>query len=447
LSLPRFVLRGRAGCGKLGEGAGQEDERIVRRPMPERKVIVVGAGAAGLMAAGRAAEMGAHTLLLEKMSGPGRKLAITGAGRCNLTNVSPLAEFIQHFGPNGRFLRQAFSQFFASDLVEFLSAHGLATVTERGGRVFPASGIAKDVLETLARWVGESGVTLRTSSPVRRLIVEGQRVLGVGLQHGRVFRADAVILATGGASYPATGSTGDGYELARSVGHSIVPIRPALVPVETAGRTARTLQGLSLKNVTVSVRANGKKRAQAFGEMLFTHFGVSGPIVLSLSKTVVDALRSGEKVSVSIDLKPALDDRQLEARLLRDLAAHGRQKFGTLLRGLLPRKLIPLCAESVQVPPDKLAHQVTAAERKRLRVWLKDFQLDVTGYRPFEEAIITAGGVDTREVYPRTMASRLVDGLYLAGEVLDVDGDTGGYNLQAAFSTGWVAGQSAAAPS
>jgi hypothetical protein len=223
-----------------------------------------------------------------------------------------------------------------------------------------------------------------------------------------------------------------------------VPIRPALVPLETAGRTARRLQGLGLKNVTVSVLADGKRRGRAFGEMLFTHFGLSGPIVLTLSKTVVDALRSGEIVTVSIDLKPALDDRTLEARLLRDLTAHGRQKFGTLLKGLLPRKLIPVCTESVGVAADKPAHQVTASERKRLRVWLKDFRLEVTGHRPFEEAIITAGGVDTREVDPRTMASRLVEGLYLSGEVLDVDGDTGGYNLQAAFSTGWVAGRSAA---
>ena len=412
--------------------------------MAGRKVIVVGAGAAGLMAAGRAAEAGAETLLLEKMRRPGRKLEITGAGRCNLTNVSPLAEFIEHFEPNGRFLRQAFSQFFASEQVDFFSERGLATVTERGGRVFPASGRAQDVVETLCRWVAERGVTVGTLSPVRRLLVDGHRVVGVALPRGRVHRADAVVLATGGASYPATGSTGDGYELARSVGHKVVPIRPALVPLETAGRTARDLQGLSLKNVTLSARMDGKKQAQAFGEMLFTHFGLSGPIVLALSRKVVDALRAGEKVTVSIDLKPALDERQLEARLLRDLTAHGRQKFGTLLKGLLPRKLIPVCAESTGISPDKLAHQVTAPERKRLRVWLKDFRLDVAGHRPFEEAIITAGGVDTREVDPRTMASRLVDGLYLTGEVLDIDGDTGGYNLQAAFSTGWVAGRCAA---
>ncbi len=412
--------------------------------MARRKVIVIGAGAAGLMAAGRAAEAGAETLLLEKMNRPGRKLEISGAGRCNLTNVSPLVEFIEHFGPNGRFLRQAFAQFFSPELLAFFCERGLPTVTERGGRVFPASGRAKDVVETLTRWVAERSVTVRTLSPVTRLVLDGRRVVGVGLARGRAYNAEAVVLATGGASYPATGSTGDGYELARSAGHKVVPIRPALVPLETAGSAARDLQGLGLKNVRVSIRVDGKKRGQAFGEMLFTHFGVSGPIVLALSRTVVDALRLRQKVTVAIDLKPALDDGELDARLLRDLKAHGRQRFGTLLKGLLPRKLIPLCAQSVGVAQDKLAHQVTAPERKRLRMWLKDFRLEVTGHRPFEEAIVTAGGVDTREVDPRTMASRLVDGLYLTGEVLDVDGDTGGYNLQAAFSTGWVAGQSAA---
>ena len=414
--------------------------------MAGRQVIVVGGGAAGLMAAGQAAELGAKVLLLEKMNRPGRKLRITGKGRCNLTNVAPLPEFIAHFGANGRFLRQAFSRFFTAELVAFFEALGVHTVTERGGRVFPASDQAQDVVDALVRWVGERGVTLRTRSPVGRLLVEGGRVVGVQVfrSPGQVYDADAVIVATGGASYPDTGSTGDGYRLAESVGHAIVPIRPALVPLETAGDVAPRLQGLSLHNVTVRVWVNGKKQAEAFGEALFTHFGLSGPIVLSLSRQVVDALRLGQSVILSIDLKPALDERKLDARLLRDLDAHGKQQFRTLLKGLLPRKLIPVCIDLTGISPDKAGHQVTAQERKRLRTWLKDFRLEVTGYRPFTEAIITAGGVDTREVDPRTMASRLVEGLYFAGEVLDVDADTGGYNLQAAFSTGWVAGRSAA---
>jgi predicted Rossmann fold flavoprotein len=412
--------------------------------MARRKVIVVGAGAAGLMAAGQAAELGAETLLLEKMNRPGRKLGISGKGRCNLTNVAPLSEFITHFAPNGRFLRQAFSQFFTSELVAFFEEMGVRTVTERGGRVFPASGQAQDVVDALVRWVRERGVVLQTRSPVEQLVVEGGRVVGVQVTRRRVYHADAVIVATGGASYPATGSTGDGYRLGESVGHTIVPIRPALVPLETAGDIASRLQGLSLRNVTVRVWVNGKRQAEAFGEMLFTHFGLSGPIVLSLSKQVVDSLRMGRRVMLSIDLKPALDERELDARLLRDLGAHGKRQFHTVLGGLLPRKLIAVCADLVGIPPDRMAHQMTTQERKRLRMWLKDFRLDVTGYRPLKEAIITAGGVDTRKVDPRTMASRLVGGLYLAGEVLDVDADTGGYNLQAAFSTGWVAGRSAA---
>jgi len=409
------------------------------------------------MAAGQAAELGARTLLFEKMNRPGRKLRITGKGRCNLTNDAPLSEFIAHFGPNGRFLRQAFSRFFTSELAAFFEELGVRTVTERGGRVFPASGQAQDVVDALTRWIGERGVTLRTRSPVERLLVERGRVVGVQVGRKRVFskkpgfcsaggvyHADGVIVATGGASYPATGSTGDGYRLAESVGHTIVPIRPALVPLETTGDVAHRLQGLSLRNVTIRVWVNGKRRAESFGEMLFTHFGLSGPVILSLSRQVVDALRLGQRVTLSIDLKPALDERKLDARLLRDLDAHGKQQFRTLLKELLPKKLIPVCIDLTSISPHKAGHQITTQERKRLRTWLKDFRMEVTGYRPFAEAIITAGGVDTRKVDPRTMASRLVEGLYFAGEVLDVDADTGGYNLQAAFSTGWVAGRSAA---
>jgi predicted Rossmann fold flavoprotein len=412
--------------------------------MPERRVIVVGGGAAGLLAAGQAAQLGASTVLLEKMSRPGRKLRIAGKGRCNLTNVAPLSDFIAHFGPNGRFLRQAFSQFFTSELLSFLEKIGITTVTERGGRVFPASGQAQDVVDALVRWVRERGVTLRTRSPVEHLSVEGGRVVGVRVCSGRVHRGDAVVIVTGGASYPATGSTGDGYRLAESVGHTIVPIRPALVPLVTAGDIAPKLQGLSLHDVALRVFVNGGKRAEAFGEMLFTHFGLSGPIILSLSRQVVDMLRLGESVILSIDLKPALDERKLDARLLRDVASHGKQQFRTVLKGLLPRKLIQICVDLTGIPADKTAHQMTALERRRLGMWLKDFRMEVTGHRPLAEAIVTAGGLDTREIDPRTMASRLVKGLYFAGEVLDLDADTGGYNLQAAFSTGWVAGRSAA---
>lgn len=420
--------------------------------MAVQKVIVIGGGASGLIAAGQAAEQGAETLILEKMRRPGLKLRITGKGRCNLTNIAPLPDFIAHFGPAGRFLRNAFSRFFVSDLMEFLEKLGVQTVTERGGRVFPASGEAHEIANALEKWANECGVTVHSQSRVKRLLVEKGHVVGVLVENaptqrgssGRTYHADSVILATGGASYPATGSTGDGYRLAKSVGHTIVPIRPALVPIVTAGDIASRLQGLSLRNVNVRLMIDGKKRAEAFGEMIFTHFGVSGPIILTLSRQVVDALQTKRRVALSIDHKPALDNRKLDARLLRDLDAHGRKKFRALLKGLLPSKLIPVCADLTGIPLDRMLHQVTAQQRKTLRLWLKDFRLEVTGHRPFSEAIITAGGVDTREVDPRTMASRIVKGLYFAGEVLDLDADTGGYNLQAAFSTGWVAGRAAA---
>lgn len=407
-------------------------------------VIVIGGGAAGLMAAGQAAQSGARTLLLEKMDRPGRKLHITGKGRCNLTNTAPLDDFIAHFGPGGRFLYSAFHQFFNTDLVEFFHQIGVPTVTERGGRVFPASNDAGDVVLHLERWIARGGVTVWTGARVERLIVEGGAVRGVELDDGRAHHAGAVIVATGGASYPGTGSTGDGYRLAEAAGHTMVPIRPALVPLDTAGDEAARLEGLSLRNVSVALWIDGSKHAEEFGEMLFTRQGASGPVILTLSKQAVDALRAGQRVRLAIDLKPALDEQQLDARLLRDLDAHGKRQFHTLLKGLLPRTLIPVCIDRTGIPADRPAHQITASERKRLRLWLKEFRLTVTGHRPLAAAIITAGGVDTREVDPRTLESRLVSGLYFAGEVLDLDADTGGYNLQAAFSTGWLAGVSAA---
>ena len=427
--------------------------------MSKRRVIVVGGGPAGLMAAGQAAEAGADTLLLEKMDRPGKKLSITGKGRCNLTNVATIEDFITHFGINGRFLRSAFARFFSDDLLSLLESVGVKTVIERGGRIFPASGDAEQVVQALVSWIEKYGVEMVKQSKVDRLIIEEGRVTGVRLARAhlpgktpsteprlreRIHHAGAVIVATGGASFPGTGSTGDGYRMAEAAGHSVVPIRPALVPLETAGDAAAKLQGLSLRNVRVSVLIDGRPRADVFGEMLFTHFGVSGPIILTLSGRVVDALRAGQHVDLSIDLKPALDQEKLEARLLRDFDAHGKRHYRTLLKALLPVKMIPLCIEQTRIPAERRGNQITSEERKRLLDWLKDFRLRVTGHRSFSAAIITAGGVSTKEIDPRTMGSRLVKGLYFAGEVLDVDADTGGYNLQAAFSTGWVAGRAAA---
>ena len=427
--------------------------------MSKNQVIVIGGGPAGLMAAGQAAATGAETLLLEKMSHPGRKLLITGKGRCNLSNVAPLEEFIEHFSPDGRFLRSSFTRFFTDELIEFFDELGVETVLERGERIYPVSNDAQDVVDALIYWVQKNGAKLRTHVKVERLLVEHERVVGVQVANppGSIpkaksknqsapieYRAKSVIIATGGASYPGTGSTGDGYRLAEDVGHTIVPIRPALVPLETSGNIAPRLQGLSLRNVAAQLIVDGNKQAEAFGEMLFTHFGLSGPIILSLSRKVVDALRAKHEVALSIDLKPALDDAKLDARLMRDFDKHGKRQYRTLLQELLPRKLIPVCIDLTGIPQDKRAHQITSDERKRLRSWLKDFRFDISGHRSFAQAIVTAGGVTTREVNPRSMASLIVDGLYFAGEVLDLDADTGGYNLQAAFSTGWLAGLSAA---
>jgi len=411
--------------------------------MAERRIIVVGGGAAGLMAAGRAAEAGINTLLLEKMDRPGRKLCITGKGRCNITNIADINEFIAHFGKTGAFLHQAFSQFFNTDLMDHLKTLGLELTTERGGRVFPASGKASDVLSVLLQWLERCNVQINHSSPVEKLVINGGHITGA-VSRGRAFPCDSVILATGGASYPGTGSTGDGYLLAVSAGHNIVPQRPALVPLETAGGVTGKMAGLNLRNTKVRMFVNGRKHKEAFGEVVFTEFGVTGPVILTLSGEAVDAIRAGHKITISIDLKPALDDKKLDARLLRDFTTRGKEQVNSLLRGLLPREMVPVCLELIGIPPERSVSSISAKERRRLRMWLKDFRLEVTGYRPFTEAIITAGGVDTREIDPRTMESRKTKGLFIVGELLDIHADTGGYNLQAAFSTGWLAGSSAA---
>jgi len=418
----------------------------------QHTVIVVGGGAAGLMAAGTAAEAGARVLVLEKMGRTALKLGITGKGRCNLTNTAELTEFLARFGKNGRFLRHAFSQFFSDELVAFLEAIGIKTALERGGRVFPAGNEALQVVRALRDWAEQSGVRTRCRAAVTELVMDGQRVTGVRLGRGdssrqedELINADAVILAAGGSSYPVTGSSGDGAALAQAAGHQVTPLLPALVPLETEGPVAKKLQGLSLRNVSLDVYLDGRKCEEHFGEMLFTHFGVSGPIILSASRRIVPSLEEGRKVTLAIDLKPALDHDKLDKRLLRDIDAHGKQHAHNLLKGLLPRLLIPVCHEMTGLEPDAPAHQINAKDRKRLRIWLKDFRLKVTGHRGFAEAIVTAGGVDLREVDPKSMESRKVKGLFIAGEVLDLDGDTGGYNLQAAFSTGRLAGVSAAA--
>ncbi len=424
----------------------------MKRVNDEYDVIVIGAGPAGMLAAGKASQNGAKTLLIEKMDQPGRKLQLTGKGRCNLTNIADLEDFISHFGRNGRFLRSSFSAFFNHDLIAFLNELGVATQVERGGRVFPVSQDALEIVRALMRWNQAAGVELIRSTRVENLQVEDEHITGVHASRAdqetvpvpAQWAAKAVVIATGGASYPGTGSTGDGYRLAEAVGHTITPIRPALVPLVTRGETAPSLQGLSLRNVRVRLLIDGTTQAENFGEMLFTHFGLSGPVILSLSRVAVDGLSSNRLVEITIDLKPALDEQRLDARLLRDLDQQGKKQIHTILKGLLPQKMIPTCLNQIGLPAEKPGHQVTAEERKQLRTWLKDLRFEVVGHRSFRQAIITAGGVDLRQVDPRCMASRILPGLFFAGEVLDMDADTGGYNLQAAFSTGWLAGSSAA---
>mgnify|MGYP005839339689 CR=1 FL=1 len=397
-----------------------------------------------MMAAGRAAACGAPVLLLEKKDRLGLKLRITGKGRCNLTNATDMDDFVSHFGPTGRFLYRAFSRFFSAELRAFFAARGVPTVVERGQRVFPASNEARHIVDALCQYLGEHGVSIQYNTPVTQLLTKDQRIIGVQTGAGRTLHAPCVILATGGASYPLTGSTGDGYRLAAEVGHRIVPIRPALVPLETEELWAAALQGLSLRNVQVSLLLDGRPLAREFGEMLFTHFGVSGPLILTLSKRAVAALERG-RVELSIDLKPALNDEQLDQRLRRELERSGRRSFRNILKTLLPLRLRDPFIALTGIPADKPGHQITGEERQRIHRQLRDMRLTVKAPRPLSEAIVTAGGVDINEIEPRTMESKLIQGLYFCGEVIDIDADTGGYNLQAAFSTGFLAGESAAA--
>jgi len=409
--------------------------------MNEFDVIVIGAGAAGLLAAGRAAENGANVLVLEKMRQPGRKLLITGKGRCNITNDARQSEFIKHVYPNGRFLRNAFSQYFSKDILQLLEKYGVQITLERGGRYFPTSNKSADVLKALLKWTNDLHVEIKCGEKAEEIIQGIGQIKGV-VSNGRLIQSKRVILATGGKSYPATGSSGDGYLFAKQLGHTVNLPRPALVPLETAGDAAQKLQGLNLKNVKAVVWVNRKKVGEAFGEMIFTHFGLSGPIILTLSRIVVDALQIGQQVEITVDLKPALDEQKLDNRLIRDLNEHGKKKLENIFRNWLPSSMIPVFIELLMLDPEKACHQVSAAERKKIRYLLKNLSFKITKHRSFKEAIITAGGISEKEINPKTMESKLIQGLYFAGEIIDVDAETGGYNLQIAFSTGWVAGNS-----
>jgi hypothetical protein len=397
------------------------------------------------MAAGRAAERGARVVLLERGPQTARKLRISGKGRGNITNTAEIQDFIAAFGESGKFLYGAFSRFFRDDLIALLERLGVRTKTERGGRVFPVSDDADEVADALENWCRQLGVDIRLNTRVRQVsLSETGRVGGVETYSGPV-KGDAVILATGGITYPRTGSTGDGYKMAAQLGHHIIEPKPALTAMTTRELWVRELQGLSLKNVEARmylVDEQGRRKliARQFGEMLFTHFGVSGPIILTLSRKAADLIGQ-HKIELSIDLKPALSEEQLDRRLIRDFS--GTKHFKNYLPELLPRTMIPVFIKLSGIPENLPVNRITAEQRKRMVELLQDIRLTVVGLRSPEEAIVTAGGVDIKEIDPRTMESKLVKGLYLVGEMIDIDATTGGYNLQAAFSTGWVAGENA----
>ena len=409
------------------------------------RVIVIGAGAAGLMAAISAAETGAKVSLLEKMPSPGRKILVTGKGRCNFTNRCELADFPKYFPNNGLFLYSALRAFDNQDLIDFFASRGVQSKVERGGRLFPVSDKAADIVAALVKAAAGAGVQILTGRTVQSVKTYNDRVTGV-VYGTEMVSADAVVLATGGLSYPGTGSTGDGYRMAKEMGHTVTPLAPALVPLETVENWVRELQGLSLKNVEATVRINERKVDSEFGEMMFTHFGLSGPIILSLSQAVSKALKQSPKpeIVVDINLKPALTAETLDKRLQRDFAAFVRKQFKNSLGDLLPAKMIPVIIQQSGILPEKPVHQITREERLRLVTLFQNLRCTIRGTRPVAEAVVTAGGVEVKEIQPKTMESKLVRGLFFAGEIMDVDGYTGGFNLQAAFSTGFVAGRSAA---
>ena len=430
-------------------------------------IIVIGGGAAGLMAAGRAGEVVARVLLLEKTDSCGKKILVSGKTRCNLTNSAELKKFISMYGANGRFLHSVFHRFFRPELLSFLESHGLVTKVERGGRIFPVSDNAQDVVKVFKKYLAAGNVLVKLNTKVTSIATEDKEIYSVKTQNGN-FRCRAVIIAAGGASWPATGSTGDGCKISAMLGHSIVKLKPALVPlIVHEQKLAQSMQGVSLRNVRATAFQGEASRIDAtltpqidygrgekkvprppliesrFGEMLFTHFGVGGPIILLMSLAITEALEYGS-VAILIDLKPALTKEQLHKRLQRDLDQSGKRKIAGIIKEYLPAKMIEPFIELTGIDKEKMAHQIAAPEREKIVELLKALRFSIKSPLPLGKAIVTAGGVALDEIDPRTMASKKVEGLYFCGEVMDIDADTGGYNLQAAFSTGYVAGESAA---
>lgn len=413
------------------------------------KVIVVGGGPAGMMSAITSAENGNEVILIEKMPTFGKKMLITGKGRCNITSSLYMSDFIKNTPGNGTFLYSAFQNYTNRDIIDFLKSQGLEVKEERGNRVFPVTDKSIDVVNCFLKRINELGIKCKLNTRVEKILIKENKVLGVRTEK-EIIQADKIILATGGKSYPLTGSTGDGYKMASELGHEIVKIKPSLVPLEVYEKDeCKSLQGLSLKNIKIKFIDIEKNKIiyEDFGEMIFTHFGISGPTILSGSAHLVrykniDELLKNKKIKLNIDLKPALTEEQLDNRILRDFKEVKNKQFKHSLDKLLPQKMIQTIIENSKIDPEKRVNEITREERKRLINNLKKLEVTIKGFRPVEEAIITSGGVNVKEINPKTMESKLINGLYFAGEIIDVDAYTGGFNLQIAYSTGYTAGQS-----
>ncbi len=401
-----------------------------------------------MIAAVTASENGNEVTILEKMENIGKKLLITGKGRCNITNSADMEEFMKNIPENSKFLYSSFNKYTNQDIVSFLKKQGVETKVERGGRIFPVSDKAQDVLEAFKRRLKELKVQIRTNFEVAKILTEDGNVTGIEGKNGEKILADKVILATGGKSYPVTGSTGDGYRMAKMLGHTVTELKPSLVPLTTSGNSrilCQQMQGLSLKNVAIKIKNENKIIYEDFGEMLFTHYGVSGPVILSASAILIrykniDELLKENKIKLYIDLKPALDEEKLDNRILRDFEELKNKQFKNSLDKLLPRKMIEPIITLIGISPEKRINEITKEERRKIVKVLKNFELTISGFRSIEEAIVTKGGISIKEINPKTMESKIVNGLYFAGEIIDLDAFTGGFNLQIAWSTGYSAG-------
>lgn len=401
-----------------------------------------------MIAAATASENGNEVTILEKMENIGKKLLITGKGRCNITNSADMEEFMKNIPENSKFLYSSFNKYTNQDIVNFLKKQGVETKVERGGRIFPVSDKAQDVLEAFKRRLKELKVQIRTNFEVAKILTEDGNVTGIEGKNGEKILADKVILATGGKSYPVTGSTGDGYRMAKMLGHTVTELKPSLVPLTTSGNSrvlCQQMQGLSLKNVAIKIKNENKIIYEDFGEMLFTHYGVSGPVILSASAILIrykniDELLKENKIKLYIDLKPALDEEKLDNRILRDFEELKNKQFKNSLDKLLPRKMIEPIITLIGISPEKRINEITKEERRKIVKVLKNFELTLNGFRSIEEAIVTKGGISIKEINPKTMESKIINGLYFAGEIIDLDAFTGGFNLQIAWSTGYSAG-------